>query len=96
MPNNIDLDISRFFFYAKGRFYPVQAGHVRTSYLENNNVSWDWQMTLKLKKSDVIPANERTLLCYPDKSAFVLTQIADRKQEGGLTVFTLVPYFKGG
>lgn len=92
MPNNINLDISGFYFYAKGRFYPIESGHVRTSHLENGNVSWDWQMALELKKSDVIPANEKTALCYGDKSVFVYTKVLERRKEGNLSAFKLVPY----
>lgn len=97
MPNNIDLDITEgFSFWAKGRAYTIQAGHVRTSHIENDGVVWDWQVALELKKSDIIPSNEATAILYDDNTVFLKTRVIERKQEGGLTVIKLVPFMQEG
>lgn len=92
---NTRLDITSFIFLANGKQYPIQAGHVETSKLDNGSIHWDWQMALELKKSDVIPSNKETFILYPDDmSVFLKTQVISREKDGGLTVFTLVPYMK--
>lgn len=94
MPN-IDLDITEgFTFQAKGRPYSIQGGHIRTSQVSAESVHWDWEIALELKKSDIIPSNEATAILYEDGSVFVQTRVIDRKQEGGLTILTLVPYIR--
>jgi len=95
MANPIDLDITEgFTFFAKGRNYPIQAGHVRTSSVENGSVIWDWEVALELKRSDVIPSNEQTAILYEDNTVFLRTRVIDRRNEGGLTVLKLVPYMR--
>lgn len=93
MPKNIELDISEgFLFLAKNKLYPIQAGHVKTSHVENGSVQWDWQIALELKKSDAIPTNAMTKIVYDDHTTFLRTRVIGRKQEGGLTILKLVPY----
>ena len=89
---NHRVELDGFFFQAKGVIYPIQAGYVHTSHLENGNLVWDWEMALELKTTDIIPANEMTYILYDDHSVFLKTQVIARRKEGGLTVFTLVPY----
>jgi hypothetical protein len=94
MPNT-HLDITGYIFQANGKQYPIQAGYVKTSHLEDGGLHWDWEMALELKKTDVIPSNKETFILYPDDmSIFLRTQVIDRRKEGGLSVFTLVPFVK--
>lgn len=91
---NVNLDLSGFLFEANGHQHEIKTGHLITTHLENGSVLWDWQVALKLKKSDGIPSNKSTSLCYPDGSTFVETRVIDRSSENGLSVFTLVPFIK--
>lgn len=91
---NVDLNITGFLFEAKGRQYPIQAGRIKTSHVENDNVVWDWEIALELKKSDIVPSNESTAILYDDGTAFLKTQVLERRKEGNLSVFKLVPYFQ--
>lgn len=93
---NVDLDIANgFLFAAKGRNYPIQAGAIKTSHLENDKVVWDWHVALELRAGDVIPANEATAILYDDESTFIKTKVIGREKQGALTLLKLVPYFEG-
>jgi hypothetical protein len=96
MPQKVELDLASglYRFEANKQVYEIQAGKLITL-SDGENVVWDWEIGLELRKADFIPLNKPTALLYSDNSVFVRTQVIGRKKEGGLTVLTLVPYIEG-
>jgi hypothetical protein len=90
----IDIDLSGYRFEANGQVFEIEAGHLKTDYMDNASVQWDWQIGLELKKADFIPFNKPSYLLYPDGSVFVRTRVLKREKQGNLSVLTLVPWIE--
>jgi hypothetical protein len=89
---NVTLDLRGYRFEANNQIFEIEAGHLITQHLENGNVQWDWQISMKLRKIDFIPQHKPTALLYSDNRVFVRTKVIGRKKARGLSTFTLVPW----
>jgi hypothetical protein len=93
MPS-LSLEKDTFYFEANNHVFDIEHGMINTTYLPNGGMNWDWTMALSLKKSDAIPMGKKCAILWQDRTVFVYCKVIERKAEGKLTNFRLVPYFE--